>query len=563
MVELLERSLNSCRHRDLPCALLLIDLDRFKQVNDTLGHSAGDNILKQVAERLSAIVGSRETICRIGGDEFKIILPEVDDRGVLGELAKSVISGLSQPFSVDGNRCTIGASVGIAVSPFDGSTSEELTRNADLALYAAKHGGRGSFRFFSGELLEAAAERRELEEDLRDAIANGQLELHYQPFVDAATNRVVGAETLLRWNHPRRGPVSPAVFIPIAEESNLICRIGEWVLRTACHDASSWPESLRVAVNVSPVQFADETLPSIVVSALAASGLDPARLELEITESVFVREGTGTDAMFKALDALGVKLALDDFGTGYSSLSYLKSAPFSKIKIDQSFVLGATEKGSRNKAIIAAIVALAEAVEMETTAEGIETMDQLEMIRDLKVSHVQGYIYSKGRPNEEFVEQLQNGTWVIQPNGPARQRHDRFAMYRRIGAVHDDHYYSVVLRNLSRTGALIEGLMQVPVNTQFVIDFGQGQLAVATVRRSQAERQGIEFETPLVDDGNGGLCTRHRVSPYHLAAAGLPAFVGEYVPNAGAPSGSAGLKLPAFSAKTDWLNTNRRDEQAA
>jgi diguanylate cyclase (GGDEF)-like protein len=564
MTDLLERTINSSKHSDRPCALMQLDLDRFKQVNDTLGHSAGDAILRQVADRLVAITGDKERVCRLGGDEFQVLLPDCEDRGVLGELAGAVITGLSQPYSVDGNRVTIGASVGIAVSPFDGDSCEELVRNADLALYAAKHGGRGRFRFFSHELLRAAEDRRVLEEDLQDAIVKNQLEVHYQPIVDAVTNTVTGAETLIRWNHPEMGYISPAVFIPIAEESAMIVRIGEWVMRKACEHAAQWPAKLRVAVNVSPVQFADASLPAIVTSALASAGLDADRLELEITETVFVQQGVGTDRMFKALKELGVRLALDDFGTGYSSLSYLRSAPLDKIKIDQSFVRGATEKGSRNKAIIAAIVALAEALGMETTAEGVETHDQLDMIRELQVSHVQGYIYSQPQNNAEFIEHLEDGSWVIEPTGLARQRHDRQAMYRTIGAVHEDHYYSVVLRNLSRTGALIEGLLDVPVGTQFVLDFGEGQLVVATVvRRIGLQGQGVEFEVPLVDDGAGGLCTRHRVSPYHMALAGLSSMAGDYGVDEVAGYREGKISLPSFTSKQDWIRIASRPSKIA
>ncbi|MEZ5743831.1 MAG: EAL domain-containing protein [Sphingomonadaceae bacterium] len=563
MGNLLEREMTSCKARELPCSLLLIDLDRFKHVNDTLGHSAGDALLQQVAERLVAIVGDKTRVCRPGGDEFQVILPEVEDRGALGELAESIISGLSQAYSVDGNRCSIGASIGMAVSPFDGTTPEDLIRNADLALYAAKHSGRGRFRFFSGDLLKSAEDRRRLEVDLQDAIANGELELHYQPVVDALTNEAIGAETLIRWNHPKDGNISPAVFIPIAEESSLICRIGEWVLRNACQDAANWPQGLRLAVNVSPVQFAEESLPGIVASALASSGLDPDRLELEITESVFVREGNGTDAMFKALKALGVRLALDDFGTGYSSLSYLKTAPFDKIKIDQSFVRGATQEGSRNADHRGHRRASPTRWTWTPPPRGSSPEDQLAMIRELGVTLVQGHIYSKALPNTEFVENVSDGNWVIEPEGPSRQRDNRFAMYRTIGAVHEDHYYPVVLRNLSRSGALIEGLLGVPADTQFVLDFGEGQLAVATVKRAMRDSQGVEFETPLVNDGNGGLCTRHRVSSYHLAQAGLPNFIGEYVPDEGLSAKSGKVKLPSFSTKREWLRFGSRGDAAA
>ncbi|MCW5647381.1 MAG: EAL domain-containing protein [Sphingopyxis sp.] len=533
----LDSTLAAFAQQQRSCAIMLLDLDRFKQVNDTLGHPAGDALLKQVAERLLKIVGDKEMVSRLGGDEFKIILPDIEDRGKLGDLAADIIASLSQPYSVDGSRCIIGASVGVAIAPFDGMNSDDLVRNADLALYAAKGNGRGRFAFYSSELHQAAEVRRALEEDLRDALARGEMELQYQPVVQGKTNMVTGVEALVRWTHPERGVISPGVFIPIAEETNLIWPLGEWVLRQACEDAARWPGDMRVAVNVSPIQFANPDLPRVVAKALAATGLSPDRLELEITESVFLGDSTDTAKMFKALKGLGVRLALDDFGTGYSSLGYLQTAPFDKIKIDQSFVRGATEKGSRNSALIAAIVALAEALEMETTAEGIESLDQLELIRKLNVSHVQGYVYSKPVGNAELLEHAEAGSWTIKPTGPARQRNDRFSLFRKVGAVHDNHRYDVVIRNLSATGAFIEGILDVPVGTQFVIDFGEGQLVTATVRRSMKHQQGVEFEQTMVSDGNGGLCTRHRVSPYLIAAAS---------------QSTAGMALPAFTTTSDW-----------
>jgi diguanylate cyclase (GGDEF)-like protein/PAS domain S-box-containing protein len=521
MSRTLEASLMALRNRGLPCSVLLIDLDRFKQVNDTLGHPAGDSLLKQVSERLLHIVGDKEKVFRLGGDEFQIILPNLDDRGKLGDLANRVIASLSQPYSVAGSRCIIGASVGVAVAPSDGNTSEELIRNVDLALYAAKTGGRGRFRFFSNDLLRAATDRRALEEDLRDALARGEMDLLYQPIVNAGSHCVTGVEALIRWNHPERGQISPALFIPIAEEANLILQIGAWVIRRACEDAARWPGNLRVAVNVSPLQFTNEALPKIVLSALAASGLAAGRLELELTEGVFLSESPETDAMFSVLKDIGVRLSLDDFGTGYSSLGYLKKAPFDKIKIDQSFVRGATAPGSRNGAIIAAIVALAEALDMETTAEGIESFDQLTLIRDLGVSHVQGYIYSRPIHRGEIGRKLEIGDWAITPSGPARQRSERQTMYRKAGAILGSYYHSVIVRNLSETGALIDGLVEVPVGTPFIMDFGDGQLVGATTRRTSKGQTGIEFGMPLVSDGNGGLCTSQRVSPGQLNSMGL------------------------------------------
>jgi hypothetical protein len=304
---------------------------------------------------------------------------------------------------------------------------------------------------------------------------------------------------------------------------------------------------------VSPVQFADPDLPKIIERALSQTGLPAPRLELEITESVFLQETSDTGKMFEALKNVGVRLALDDFGTGYSSLGYLRNAPFDKIKIDQSFVRGATEPGSRNGAIIAAIVALASALDMETTAEGIETLDQLALMRELKVSHIQGYIYSKPVPNEVLTEKCSSNDWKIAPSGPAKQRNDRLSVYRKVTVIHENHSYDAVVRNLSVTGALIEGLLDVPVKTRFVIDFGEGQLAVATVRRSIEHKQGVEFEERLVDDGNGGLCTRRRISPYMIAAV-------QGASNAEAPPGyykdaNGQLQakgLPAFATINDW-----------
>ena len=554
MAQTIQRTLAAFGPGKRPCATLLIDLDRFKQVNDTLGHSAGDALLKQVAERLQTIIGSQGTLCRLGGDEFQVLLPGMEDRGDLGQLAERVIAMVSQPYSVAGSRCIIGASVGIAVSPFDGADADDLARNADLALYAAKHGGRGSFRFFSRDLLTAAEDRKHLEEALHDAITRGEFELHYQPLVDARSDTVIGAEALIRWNHPEKGMISPAQFIPIAEETPLIRHIGDWVVRTACHEAADWPAGLKVAVNISPTHFCDAAFPATVANALASSGLAPERLELEITESVVLADGTDTANRFRALKALGVRLSLDDFGTGYSSLAYLRTAPFDKIKIDQSFVRGVADPDSRNGAIIAAIVGLATALGMDTTAEGIEALDELELMGQLGVSQVQGFVYSSPLPIENVLERMDRGDWMIEPSGPSRQRSERRTMLRKVGVIHEDHRYDVMMRNLSATGTMIEGLLDVPVGTQFVIDFGEGQLAVANVRWSEGAFQGMEFEHPLVDDGLDGLCTRHRVSPYMLAAAGMPLAAlppGQY-PLVGQ---GGGFNLPRFQQVDDRLKS--------
>lgn len=522
MTKRLTSTLKAYRNSKRACALLMLDLDRFKQVNDTLGHPAGDELLKQVAARLGRMIGNKGEIGRLGGDEFQVMLPDIDDRGALGDLSQRLIQMISQPYSINGARAIIGTSVGIAIAPYDGLDTEELVKAADLALYAAKGGGRGQYRFYSSDLKDGAKHRRQVEEDLRDAIENDQLSMHYQPLVCSKTHTVKCCEALMRWEHPDRGSISPAVFIPVAEEIGIIKKMGDWALQEVCRQAMEWPVELRVAVNVSAVQFAHDDFAQVVKNALTQSGLEPERLELEITESVFLGDTGRAQRMFKELKDLGVRLALDDFGTGYSSLSYLRTAPFDKIKIDQSFVRGATEDGNNNAAILSAIVSLAEALNMETVAEGVEAKDELDLVTQRGATLIQGYIFSRPMPNEDFLESLAEGNLKYTPRGPAKYRADRKTVFRRIGLIHEDSRYKVVMRNLSKTGAMVEGLLDVPLGTQVVLDLGGGQLAVATVRRSKGATQGVEFETPLISDGADGLCTRHRVSPYQIEAAGRP-----------------------------------------
>jgi diguanylate cyclase (GGDEF)-like protein/PAS domain S-box-containing protein len=518
----LESTLAAYKTAKRSCALMMLDLDRFKHVNDTMGHPAGDELLRQVAERLRGIIGDRGEIGRLGGDEFQVILPDLDDRGKLGELAEKVIQIISQPYPIDDKRAVIGTSVGVAIAPYDGLEKDELVRASDLALYAAKNGGRGQFRFFSTDLKDEEQERQELLDDLREALAADQLQLHYQPVVRTKDHVVVGFEGLMRWEHPERGHVPPSTFIPVAEDSNLIIQLGEWALRRACEDAAKWPETVRVAVNVSAVQFNNPGFVSLVMSALAASELPSERLELELTESVFMGDSEATDKTFRELKELGVRLALDDFGTGYSSLSYLRSAPFDKLKVDKSFVDSCTQKDKNSAKIITAIIGLSEALGMETTVEGVEAFDQFDLVCEKGAKYIQGWIYSKALPADEIAMRMSTGEMTIEPSGPEVHRPERRSMFRRVGVIHDDHRYDAVMRDLSKTGARVEGIVGVPLGTGLVLDLGSGQLAVGKVNRTEDASIAIEFETPLVSDGAGGLCTRHRVSPYALAAAGMP-----------------------------------------
>ncbi|MXO64708.1 EAL domain-containing protein [Altericroceibacterium endophyticum] len=499
MSQTLETILSAPEDKDRRCVIMLVDLDKFKEVNDTLGHPAGDALLKQVASRLELAVKDIGRVGRIGGDEFQVILAGEPGRKYVRKLADTIIDSVSSPYRLEDQIATVGVSIGIAIAPDDGVTSKALIRNADLALYAAKDAGRGCHRFYAPELHQEAEERLGLERDLRRAITHGELELYYQPVIATATEQITGFEALMRWNHPEKGWIAPRRFVQIAEDFGLIERLGEWAMRTACHDLASWPSSVRVAVNLSPVQFANAQLPTLVTNAVAQAGIDPSRLELEITESVFLNGDNKTDAMFASLKRIGVRLALDDFGTGYSSLGYLRRAPFDKIKIDRSFVRGATQAESRNGAIIASITSLAQAMGMETTAEGVETLEELDLVRLHGCSHVQGYVYDRPLNRDKATERLRQGLRA-KAHGQREERSNRHVVTRQVALTHAGHHYDGTIRNLSRTGALVEGLWNVPQDTKFSITLPDGHKMGATARWCEQDRMGVEFDPPLESD---------------------------------------------------------------
>ena len=386
-------------------SVFLVDLDRFKSVNDTLGHQIGDGLLRLVSKRLRSVIRAHDVLARLGGDEFAVLVSPAPDELSLFGLARRIVDVLGRPYLIDSHLVTIGASLGIARAPVDGHEQGLLMRNADLALYEAKSAGRGQFACFKPELDKRALARRSLEIDLRRALVMREFELHYQPQIDLESGAAVGFEALLRWRHSERGLVSPADFIPVAEEIGLIVSLGEWVLREACQQAARWPDHVSVAVNVSPAQFEDTgRLVKAITQALASSGLDGSRLEIEITESVLFRNEEVVLEALNRVRALGVRIAMDDFGTGYSSLSQLHSFPFDKIKIDRSFVKDRGDVESQN-AIIRAITALGVSLGMSTIAEGVETSDQLARIRAGGCGSVQGYLFSKPVPIDQ-VDQL-------------------------------------------------------------------------------------------------------------------------------------------------------------
>jgi diguanylate cyclase (GGDEF)-like protein len=480
------------------CGLFLMDLDRFKNVNDTLGHPVGDELLKLVAKRLARVIGNQGQFGRLGGDEFQVVIPQVTDRAKLAELADAIITRLSLPYMI--NECTvqIGATIGIAISPLDGVDADELTRNADLALYAAKAAGKGVHRFFQPQMHQQANHRRALEDDLREVLEKGELHLAYQPIVDARSEQTVGYEALLRWNHPVRGSVSPSEFVPIAEESGLINRIGDWVIRTACEEAAKWPQHLRLSVNLSPVQFKSASLAPTIMHALADSGLDPQRLELEVTEGVLLHEDALVERVVNQVTSMNVRLVLDDFGVGYASLGYLRRLPFSKIKIDQSFVRGAVDQRARNKEIICAIVGLANSLGMETVAEGVETLDEIELIRVLGCTQIQGFVF--GRPTN--AEDTRARAMKLVPPTPAydpelADGEPKIAVLRVARLRTDGKSFAVKIRAVSASGATIEAPGDAAIGVAVELALTDGWQLAGEVAWRKGGRFGVTFDQPI------------------------------------------------------------------
>jgi diguanylate cyclase (GGDEF)-like protein len=395
LLDNLESAVASARKTKQECAILLIDLDRFKTINDSLGHVAGDHLLQQVSRCLETVISDEMTAGRLGGDEFAVVVPVVESRGELEQLCLALVGSLQGPFLYREQRLFVGASIGIAIGPVEGESVEDLVRNADLALYRAKEGSGNDIRFYEPSFHARAEERRKIELALHSAMDAGEFTLAYQPLIDAKTSQIQSFEALLRWHNPELGQIPPDKFIPIAEETGMLGRIGEWVLRTACREAASWPQDISIAVNVSPRQLRDPGFIVTLVSALTQAGLEPERLELEVTETIFLELTGATQKILQQIQSLGVKLAMDDFGTGYSSLGYLRRAEFDTLKIDRSFIQAISAQDPESTAIVRAVVALAGSLGMKTVAEGVATEEQLQMVRSLGCDKIQGFIFSR------------------------------------------------------------------------------------------------------------------------------------------------------------------------
>lgn len=396
-----------------PFSVLLLDLDRFKQINDNMGHTGGDELLRSVASILSQLRGEADTLARVGGDEFAILHLSGSDPQSAALLAARIIEKLQKPIALRAGTAQIGVSIGIACAPIDGTDPDQLMRNADLALYRAKADGRNRYRFFDSSLDAAARRRSLIEQELALAVAQEQLSINYQPLVDAQSRKVVCAEALLRWNHPTLGAISPAEFIPIAEESGQIGAIGSWVLRQACKHAIDWPDHIRVAVNLSSRQFLSPGLLPLVEAALKQNGLPAHRLELEVTESLLMETTIGVEQTLASLSRLGLRIALDDFGTGFSSLSYLRRYRFDKLKIDQSFISD-LESNSDSRAIVESVIKLARDLRMSVAAEGVETRGQFDLLRQMACGEIQGFLAGRPMPIDQFEEYLRQNSNSVQ-----------------------------------------------------------------------------------------------------------------------------------------------------
>jgi diguanylate cyclase (GGDEF)-like protein len=473
------------------CILAVVDLDRFKEVNDTLGHLVGDDVLRQAARRIEQIFGKVGSVGRLGGDEFEVVIPATTGLAQVEELAGRCITYLSLPYRTGERTISIGASIGIAVASAEDEDAESVFRKADLALYSAKN-ERGTSRVFQPEMAMIAANRQTLEHDLRAALAAGDLSVFFQPVISGPSETVAGFEALVRWDHPEQGYISPAVFVQIAEDTGMITQLGEWVLRAACQEAAKWPENLFVAVNVSPTQFGSKDFCRVVLHALAEAQLPAARLELEVTEAVFLADNPAIDDTFASLKKIGVRLALDDFGTGYSSLAYLERAPFDKLKIDRSFVKGAALPGSRSLPILESIINLAHRLKMSTTAEGAETHQELDLIRSLECTYIQGFIFGRPMAPAEALT-LAGASAPVGAEGFAVSRSPRHRLIRRAVIHVGGQTLPATIRNISAQGALLEVSRELEAGSLAKLEMADFNMLEVEVRWSRDKKAGVRF----------------------------------------------------------------------
>jgi diguanylate cyclase (GGDEF)-like protein len=476
---------------------MMLDLDRFKQVNDTLGHPVGDQLLKLVAERLRAEIGDAGRIGRLGGDEFMVVLPGETSRVALSKLARATIETLSRKYLIKDSTISIGASVGIAIAPYDAQSSESLISMADMALYAAKSDGRGVHRFYDAQMTDADSERRRMRLDLRNTLATKGIILAYQPFVESETGKILGFEALARWEHPHKGTILPSILFPLAESATLDLQLGDVILSQACHEATKWPQHLRVAVNVSKGQIESGTLVKSIERALDASGLSPSRLEIDIAETTFRDCRDKAEQTATELRRMGARVALDDFGAGDTCLANFKCTAIDKIKLDPSFIVGAADSQRRDAAILRSIAGLAESLGIDTLAEGVESEEDATLAKILGCQSMQGFAFGKPVGPDKIPDLIADNDKRQITERQESRKATRTTLFRAAMLYYKDRDYKVVIRNISQLGASIECSRIFPPDSVVALDIGVGDPVAARVAWSDTHRMGLKFVQPF------------------------------------------------------------------
>jgi diguanylate cyclase (GGDEF)-like protein len=517
-----EAVLNGLTYAERTCALMVIDIDHLRSANERFGAATADAAIAELAGRLRSVVRHRGEVGRMAADQFWIMLPDVDDRGDLADMAERAAKLLSQPYRVDGRRIFLSATIGVSVAPYDAITARKLIDTANLALRAVKQAGSGGYGFFSSELAEDAARHERIQQDLEGALDRGEFSLRYTPLVRASSQELAALRAELRWDSPEFGHVPPSVFLPMIEASDTAARIGEWMLREACRDAAIWPSSLRLAMSLPERCIKDPDFRAVLADATNAAHLAPARLELEVGEDLFAEHQAQAKRLIHDIASVGARSVITGFGDGSSSITLLADMKFDRVDISPKFIRNWAASPDRANAILSAIVGVSRSFGVPVSVRDLDAMDVFAASSACGVELVHGPIFGAPLTQEEITDPDSRVFQDFAPKGPPRQRAARMTLLRKVGLIHGDHYYDVLLKNISKTGAKVAGVAGVPVGTEVVLDLGSGQLAVAMVVNSDERSQGLQFEVRLVNDGHGGLMTRHRISPYTLAEAGLP-----------------------------------------
>ncbi|MCU0948294.1 MAG: EAL domain-containing protein, partial [Porphyrobacter sp.] len=517
-----EKVVKSLIFSERACSLIVIEIDHFRQAAQRYGLETANAVIAEVAGRIRTVLQDRGEVGRVASDQFHVIFPDVDDRGVIADICDRIGRMVSQPYRFENRRIQLGASIGVAMAPFDAVTAPQLLDAANLALRSIKRAGASGYGFYSVELAEESNRDIVIQQELEGALSRGEFRLEYAPIVCVHSNEIITFKGQLRWNSPELGEVPHATFWPIIESSDASVTIGEWMLRQACEDAAKWKYAPRLSLGLPQGFLKAPHMRNVLSDAIAISHLAYSRLEIEVSEEFIAANFEAATKLLQDMSQRGAKIAVTAFGEGSSSISLLADIEFDRVEISPALIRTWAQQPARATAILSAIVSLAKSFDVVTSAIDIDAQDVLAAVASCGVDWAQGPIFSDSLTHAQITDPDSGALTHLKPKGPARQRAERITVLRKIGLVHEDHYYDVLLRNISKTGAKVAGLAGVPVGTEVVLDLGGGQLAVASVVNSDEKSQGLRFEVPLVDDGHGGLMTRYRISPYALAEAGMP-----------------------------------------